>query len=128
MRYTQRTLQSVRYNQHLYQQDGASIHWALTVRELLNNQLENRWIGRSGSIEWPPRSSDLTTNDFWLWSHMRNTVYKNPPPQSLQELTIRCEEFLENINLDMVKNAFNSFKRRCQICFENQCEHFEQFL
>ena len=35
------TLKSVRYNQHLYQQDGDSINWALTVGELLDNELEN---------------------------------------------------------------------------------------
>ena len=49
------TLNSVRYNNHFFQQDGAAVHWSLAVRQLLNGNLPNRWIGRSGSIEWPAR-------------------------------------------------------------------------
>ena len=42
-------------------------HWALTVRESLNNSFPQRWIGRDGPIAWPPRSPDLTPLDFFFW-------------------------------------------------------------
>ena len=55
----------------LFQQDGAPPHWALHVRDWLNNNLADRWIGRGGpndrNITWPPRSPDLTPLDFYLW-------------------------------------------------------------
>ncbi len=81
------TLNNVRYNQYFYQQDGASVHWANSVRTKLDENLTNRWIGRSGPIAWPPRSPDLTINDFWLWGYLRDTVYRDPRPNTLEELT-----------------------------------------
>src|SRR5437870_4034772 len=46
----------------------------------LNNHLQQRWIGRDGPIQCPPRSLDLTICDFWFWSYI---VYKPPKPVSL---------------------------------------------
>ena len=50
-------------NQH----DGAPAHFALDVREYLDNVFPNRWIGRGGPVQWPPRSPDLTPMDFFIW-------------------------------------------------------------
>ena len=44
----------------IYQQDGTPPHFSLLARNLLNEHLHGRWIGRRGFHEWPPRSSDLT--------------------------------------------------------------------
>ena len=51
-----------------FQQDGAPPHFAVSVREFLNEQLPGRWIGRGSPLlpaplAWPPRSPDLTTCD-----------------------------------------------------------------
>jgi Transposase. len=48
-----------------FQQDGAPPHYGVQVREYLNNTFTGRWIGRRGTIEWPPRSPDLTPLDFF---------------------------------------------------------------
>lgn len=55
----------------VFQQGSASLHWMLDVREYLNHELPNRWIGRVGADDqvlfpWPPRSPDLTPCDFYL--------------------------------------------------------------
>ena len=50
-----------------FQQDGAPAHFALDVREYLNNIFPNGWIGRGGPVQWPPRSPDLTPMDFFIW-------------------------------------------------------------
>jgi len=44
--------------------------------QLLNDTFSNRWIGRGSTINWPPRSPDLTLLDFCLWGLMKNEVYK----------------------------------------------------
>ena len=36
-------------------QDGAPAHFSRIVREFLNNNYTNRWIGRRGPIAWPAR-------------------------------------------------------------------------
>lgn len=49
----------------IFQHDGAPAHNAHIVREYLNAQFQNRWLGTYGPIEWPPRSPDLTPLDFF---------------------------------------------------------------
>ena len=52
----------------MFQQDGAPPHYALIVREYLDQTYPQRWIGRGGGKgwrAWPPRSSDLTPLDFF---------------------------------------------------------------
>lgn len=46
-----------------FQHDGAPPHFSLQVREHLNNEFPNRWIGRGGTQAWPARSPDLTVLD-----------------------------------------------------------------
>jgi len=40
-----------------YQQDGAPCHYVLQVRQALDENLNGRWIGRRGPIEWLVRLS-----------------------------------------------------------------------
>lgn len=49
-----------------FQQDGCLAHYYRDVRNYLEVNYPNRWIGRRGPIEWPPRSHDLALNDFFL--------------------------------------------------------------
>jgi len=49
----------------IFQHDGAPAHNSHIVRDYLNAQLQNRWLGTYGPIEWPPRSPDLTPLDFF---------------------------------------------------------------
>ena len=47
-----------------WQQDGAPPHYARIVRDRLNAVFPDRWMGRRGPLEWPPRSPDLSPMDF----------------------------------------------------------------
>lgn len=112
----------------LFQQDGAPAHYASIVREYLNKELRGRWIGRGGSIEWPPRSPDLSLNDFWLWGDIRNRLYSSPRPRNLTELRSRLEHLLQSISVQTIARAYESFIRRCNMCVEVEGGHFEQLL
>ena len=46
------------------QHDGAPAHFAVNVKEYLNEQFRQRWIGRGGPVPWPARSPDLTPMNF----------------------------------------------------------------
>jgi len=50
-----------------FQHDGAPSHYTWHVMQHLNSTFPNRWIGRGSTINWPPRSPDLTPLDFCLW-------------------------------------------------------------
>ena len=59
-----------------FQHDGAHSHYTRHVIQHLNDTFPNRWIGRGNTINWPPRSADLTPLDFCLWGLMKSEVYR----------------------------------------------------
>ena len=59
-----------------FQHDRAPSHYTWHVMQHLNDTFPNRWIGRGSTINWPPRSPDLTPLDFCLWGLMKNEVYR----------------------------------------------------
>ena len=67
-------------------------HKANSVRNLLNEKLPGKRIGRRGPIEWPAQSPDLTLLDFFFWGVIKDKVYgenyRNPVSR-LQSLE-RC--------------------------------------
>ncbi|KAJ8947851.1 hypothetical protein NQ318_009997 [Aromia moschata] len=57
---------------------GALAHHAVTVRNWLNSEFNEHWIGRDGPILWLPRSPDLIILDFYLWGRLKQIVYREP--------------------------------------------------
>ena len=67
------------FDEFFFQQDGAPPHYALRVRDYRNKVSSQRWFGGRGSIEWPPRSPDLTPMDFFFWGVVKNKMYEKNP-------------------------------------------------
>ncbi|KOC70374.1 hypothetical protein WH47_02877 [Habropoda laboriosa] len=61
-----------------YQHNGCPAYYA-QARQVLQRLYHNRWIGRGGQTPWQIRSSDLTPFDYFLWGHLKNKVYCEPP-------------------------------------------------
>ena len=101
--------------------DGAPAHFALDVREYLNNVFSNRWIGRDGPVQWPPRSLDVTSMDFFIWGEMKCLVYETPI-DTPEELVARVAEAAAIIP------ETQSFARRYQLCINVNERHFQQLL
>ena len=99
-------LKQRRYHKLLFQQDGAHAHYATSVRDILNSELRGRWIWRGGSIQWPPRSPDLSVYDFWLWGDIRYRLYSPPRPSTLPDLRSRLEILLQNVSLEMIERSY----------------------
>ena len=57
----------------------------------MNNVFPNRWIGRGGPGQWPPRSPDLTPMYFFIWGKMKCLVYETPI-DTPEELVARVAE------------------------------------
>jgi hypothetical protein len=49
-----------------YMHDDAPVHFRGTVRDVLNNTYEDRWIGSGRPTAWPPRSPNLNPLNFYL--------------------------------------------------------------
>lgn len=112
-----------------FQHDGAPPHYAINVKQWLDQHFPNRWIGRNGPIRWPPRSPDITPLDFYLWGRMKNLVYAEEI-RSREHLLIRInqavlivrQELSTSINLKL------QIRKRINICIQNEGDYFENFL
>ncbi|XP_030754949.1 uncharacterized protein LOC115881550 [Sitophilus oryzae] len=110
-----------------YQQDGAPPHYAVYVRRFLDQVFPGKWIGRRGSIEWPPRSPDLTPLDFFLWGHLKNVVFKTKP-DNLEELKNRIRRECDNISRETISRVQEEFINRLGFCQAQEGFQFEHFI
>ena len=99
----------------LFQPGGALAIYAVNVRAWLDSKFPNRWIGRRGPIEWPPRSPDLTPCDFFLWGYLKDQVYSTRF-QTLDELKVRIREACATVTPEICGRVCDSVSERCQDC------------
>ncbi|GFT11903.1 uncharacterized protein NPIL_425361 [Nephila pilipes] len=107
-----------------FQQDGALPHYHRDVRSFLDGILPNRWIGRRGIVEYPPRSPDLTPLDFFLWGYLKDKVYAQKPATVVQ-LRATIEHECTNIPREWFHHVCYSIASRCQQCLEQNGHQFE---
>ena len=73
------------FHLQIFQQDGASCHWAGPTLDLLETYFLGRIISLKHNFPWPPSSPDLNVCDFYLWPNTKNV--------SLSEF-LRCHFYL----------------------------------
>lgn len=54
----------------IWQQDGAPCHNTIATTNYFNEQFPE-WMGRFGTIHWPPNSPDLTVMDSFFWGYLK---------------------------------------------------------
>ncbi|CAF4233993.1 unnamed protein product [Rotaria sp. Silwood2] len=102
-----------------FQHDGAGAHYAIAVREWLDEIFSDHWIGRRGPFDWPARSPDLTPCDFFLWGYLKDIVFKKPPA-TLMELQQSIEEACEQVTEEMCRKACRSVMQRLRDCLHRE--------
>ncbi|XP_037020829.2 uncharacterized protein LOC119063554 isoform X1 [Artibeus jamaicensis] len=112
---------------YFFQQDEAHPHCAVTVREFLDEQLPNRWIGRRGPVEWPPRSPDLTPMDFFFWGVVKDKVFLRKP-RTVDDMICCIREVCQEIddNKELCAKVCSNIASRLQECVNNEGRQFEQ--
>lgn len=110
----------------IFQQDGAPPHYARRVRDFLDAEF-SMWIGRRGTIEWPPRSPDFSPLDFFLWGHLKSVVFMTQPA-NIEELKQRINEECRNITPQMLQNVRENFMNRLPRCQEMNGGQFEHLV
>lgn len=113
----------------IFQQDGARPHTAGIVEDYLRAQFtDDRVISLGFPTEWPPRSPDLTPCDYWLWSHLKEIVYRQRPAPSFDVLRQRIEAAVESITPEHLTNAVYHSVLRCQAVLECNGGRIQQIL
>ena len=104
---------------------GQNTGWAVNNAPKHNGNFEN-WIGRRGTVEWAPRSPDLTPMDFYFWGHLKQIVYSTriaDVDQLRQQIIRGCN--LINGNSDLLDKVYGNFEHRLELCINANGEHFE---
>lgn len=110
-----------------FQHDGCPAHYSRGAREVLDRLYNNRWIGRKGPINWPARSPDLTSPDFFLWGYLKDKVYKEKPT-TRENMMQRIIDACAAITPDMLMRCVKEFEARINKCIEVQGHQFEQLI
>jgi hypothetical protein len=87
---------------------GASPYFLRSVLEFLNATLLNRWIWIAVTadedwLEWPPRSPNLTSCDFFLCGYVK-TVFL--PPHA-EEVKLRISAAVENVERNVLEGEWD---------------------
>ena len=109
-----------------FMQDGAPAHFSRQVRNYLDAQYPERWIGRGGPLLWPARSPDLNPMDFSIWGYLKSIVYDSPI-NNLNELNVKIVNSVNMLksNEDLLFKIRQSFVKRISKCIEVNGGHFE---
>ncbi|GFV76416.1 DUF4817 domain-containing protein [Trichonephila clavipes] len=94
-----------------FQQDGATCHTARATIEVLKDTFSDRLISRFGPVNWPPRSSNLTTLDSFLWGYVKSLVYANKP-QTLDHLEDNIRRVIADIRPQMLEKVIENWTSR----------------
>ena len=108
----------------LFQQDGAPAHWHLEVRNTLDEEFPQRWIGRGGPIPWPPRSPDITPLDFFLWGYVKDKVYSNKVT-NMEQLHERIRAAIETVTPQLLQATWREIEYRLDILRATRGAHIE---
>lgn len=112
-----------------YQHDGCPSHFVRPVTNLLNETFPNRWIGRGGAVHWPPRSPDLSPNDFFLWPYISNKVFTATSKYNLiQEVANSILQVSNRIDARILANVRKEFFERLSHCLIQNGGLFEHLL
>lgn len=121
---------NVNFEDIWYQQDGCPAHNARNVKEFLRNTFHDRIISRDCTISWPPRSPDLSPNDFFLWGYIKQKVYDTPHEGigNLNDLRAKIINAFHTITPEMLANVRQEFYYRLAYCQEQHGGLFEHLI
>lgn len=111
-----------------FQQDGATCHSTLNVREYLEHMFHGKVIHRYSDLFWPARSPDLTPLDYFLWGYLKQNVYKKAPFQDVNHLERVILATCQEISSQMIRNVLREFANRMIKCIEREGGYVEALV
>ncbi|XP_048511943.1 uncharacterized protein LOC125501088 [Athalia rosae] len=111
------------------QQDGAPPNNPNRIRDYLNQEFPDKWIGlRSPTVPWPPRSPDMTPLDYFYWPYLKNNSYDGQTVYNLDSMQHQINEISASIPQETKRNAIHAFDDRLGFCSAATGGHFEQLI
>lgn len=110
-----------------FQQDGATPHFANATITLLEEKFGESIISRNATVNWPPRSCDLTPLDFFLWGYLKSLVYENKP-RTIDALKLNIERCIAEIRADLLEKVIENWVHRIHSCRRSRGGHLNDVL
>jgi len=76
---------------------------------------------------WPSRSPYLTSPDFFLWSYLKDTVYRNNP-RDLKQLKMNITRAIEEVNEGTLRKVARNILKRVDKCIEMNGHNLQHLL
>ena len=73
-------------------------------------------------MPWPPRSSDLTTCDCFLWGYIKSKVYAERCA-ILDDLREKIKTAFEGISKETRPHVIEGYRRRLERCLKNDGDY-----
>ena len=84
-------------------------------------------IPRRGDVNWPPRSSDLTPLDFFLWGFLKSQVNANKP-QSTDALKVNITKTIGQIQPDLCGRVIENWTSRIRATVTSRGGHLNDVI
>jgi hypothetical protein len=107
-----------------FQQDSATAHIAASTIEILHEFFGKNIISKG---VWPPRSSDLTSPNFFLWSYLKDTLYRSNL-RDLKQLKMNITRAIKEVNERTLRKVARNMAKRVDKCIEMNGHHFQHLL
>ena len=110
-----------------FQQDGARCHTSNLSLEWIREKFGTRVISGNTAIPWPARSPDKSPLDYFLWGNSEAELCR-VKPCDLEELKEVVNDFVDNLDEDVVRRAVRDVRPRAELCIKMGGGHFESQL
>ncbi|CAK9806570.1 hypothetical protein ANTPLA_LOCUS4939 [Anthophora plagiata] len=110
-----------------FQQDGATPHTTRENITLLRSKFNGRLISRNGDVNWPPRSCDLTSSDFFLWGYLKSKVYASKPA-TIHDMKNNIRNEIDELNEQICQNVIENFDFRIDVCKRSRGGHLADIV
>ena len=87
----------------------------------------DRIISRYGKVNWPSRSPDLTSPDFFLWGYLKERIYVNKP-ENLKQLKDNITKEIRELDQETPEAVMEHVLERARMCEAENGRHLKDVI
>ena len=99
----------------------------LATFDILRPVFEDRISSRKADVVWPPRSSDLTPLDYYLWGAVEHKCYTDKP-ETIDALRDNIRKAIGRIHLHTIGNVLKNSTDRVGYCMASWGSHLNEII
>ncbi|KAK9891522.1 hypothetical protein WA026_014759 [Henosepilachna vigintioctopunctata] len=110
-----------------FHQNGPTCHTARETMDMLKDKFGEQLISRNGSVNWPPRSCDLTPLDYFLWGYVKSLVYVDKP-NTIEALQDNITRVIRGIQTEILGKVTQNWTFRMDHLIRSREQHLHEVI